>query len=142
MEADELKEKIIQEVAKKHHVLLGPDDPVLVTVTIHEEIFKQHVSELKKAVNSTSESMEEISFQYQEQSKKLAQTVVGAAVNDVAERVRKEADTAGKLFSASMEGKLSSFEARQKKAQYGMWMAAAISVFGMLGTITFVALLA
>ncbi len=140
MDAEELREKIIQEVAKKHHVLLGPDDPVLVTVTIHEEIFKQYVSELKKAVDSTSTSMEEISFQYQEQSKKLAQSVVGAAVNDVSERVRKEADTAGKLFSASIDGKVASFEARQKKAQYGMWTAAAISVFGMIGTLTFVVL--
>lgn len=134
------KEAIIQEVARKHQVLLGPNDPILVTVTIQEEVFNAYLAEVEKSLERTAESMEDISMQYIEQSKRLAQSVVGAAVNDVSSQIRAEATKAAELFSAEVDKRLEQEQKQQKTFKTGIYTAAGISVLCLCGSIVFAAL--
>lgn len=134
------KEAIIQEVARKHQVLLGPNDPILVTVTIQEEVFNAYLAEVEKSLDRTAASMEDISMQYIEQSKRLAQSVVGAAVNDVSSQIRAEATKAAELFSAEVDKRLEQEQKQQKTFKTGIYTAAGISVLCLCGSIVFAAL--
>lgn len=134
------KDAIIQNVAKKHHVLLGQNDPILVTVTIMEEVFNTYLAEVEKSVNRTNEGMEDISFQYMEQSKKLAQNIVGAAINDISAKIREEGMEATRLFSEELNKQRAIDDKRISTIKNGVYVAAGLSVFCFLGAFVFVAL--
>ncbi|WP_182333658.1 conjugal transfer protein TraM [Stenotrophomonas acidaminiphila] len=81
---DELR----KEVAIRHNVLLGPDDPILVTVTLNELVLADF---LEKARNDYTAANRELTVSLQqqvEQAKDTAGKIVTDSANYVREQVR------------------------------------------------------
>ncbi len=46
-------QKLIAEIAERHHVRVDPDDPVFVAVTLHRRVMEDTIKEMLKAVEAT-----------------------------------------------------------------------------------------
>ena len=85
--------EIKKEVALRHNVLLGNDDPVLVTVTLNELVLKQYLSLMTEKYDEANHSLT-ISLQQQiEQSKQISGKIITDASNYVSDQVRESIDT-------------------------------------------------
>jgi hypothetical protein len=45
--------KLIAEIAERHHVRVEPDDPVFITVTLHQRVMQDTIREMLKAIEAT-----------------------------------------------------------------------------------------
>lgn len=45
--------KLIAEIVERHHVRLEPDDPVFITVTLHQRVMEDTVREMLKVMEAT-----------------------------------------------------------------------------------------
>lgn len=70
------KDLLIQEVAKRHHVLLSPDDPILITVTLNELIIKHHIDQVETKFSETENAIYEMQQQLAQNSKAVAEKIV------------------------------------------------------------------
>ena len=76
------RDQIIQEVASSHGIILGPDDPVLAFLAVHDVVLSRYATEVGTRL---AEELEQITESYQAQAKELAETIVGAAVRQIKE---------------------------------------------------------
>ncbi len=84
--------EIRKEVAIRHNVLLGNDDPILVTVTLNELVLNQYLSLIAQKYDEANRSLA-ISLQQQvEQSKKTAGKIITDASSYVSDQVRESID--------------------------------------------------
>jgi hypothetical protein len=69
---------LIGEVAKRHHVLLSEDDPVLVTLTLNELILTRAIAEIEAHIQSCKEQASVAAAEHIAASKALAEGIVTA----------------------------------------------------------------
>ncbi|EJD3148805.1 conjugal transfer protein TraM [Salmonella enterica] len=82
-------DEIRKEVAIKHSVLLGEDDPILVTVTVSEMVLGRYLDLVSAQYEDANRALA-VSLQQQvEQSKETAGKIITDASNYVSEQVRK-----------------------------------------------------
>ncbi|WP_174888799.1 conjugal transfer protein TraM [Candidatus Hamiltonella defensa] len=82
-------DEIRKEVAIKHSVLLGKDDPILVTVTVSEMVLGRYLDLVSAQYEDANRALA-VSLQQQvEQSKETAGKIITDASNYVSEQVRK-----------------------------------------------------
>ena len=77
------RDQVIQEVATSHGIILGPDDPVLAFLAVHDVLLARYAAEVGSRLG---EELEQITESYQGQAKELAETIVGGAID----RIRQE----------------------------------------------------
>jgi hypothetical protein len=82
-----------KEVAVKHGVLLGPDDPILVTVTLHDLVLGRYVEVLSAQNAGHAKALSAALAEQVEQSKALGGRIITEAADYVSTQVR-EAVTA------------------------------------------------
>ena len=75
------QEEIIQIVAKKHNVVLGKDDAVLVFLTVHDTLLKARMEEFE---SDMQDDMLRITDKYQDRAKELAEKMIGDVVLRIA----------------------------------------------------------
>ena len=85
------KQLIIQEIAKRHKVVLSEDDPIFSVIYLHDVIFDHYTARTDKSIHALAMDVEAITARYRENSKELAEQIVGKAV----EVARNEIRTAG-----------------------------------------------
>ena len=87
-------DEIRKEVAIQHSVLLGKDDPILVTVTINELVLAHYAKQMTALQDEASRALT-VSLQQQvEQSKETAGKVITEAANYVSDKMRQTLDAA------------------------------------------------
>jgi hypothetical protein len=82
-------------VAKRHHVLLSEDDPVLVTLTLNELILSRAIAEIEAHIQACKEQSSIAAAEHISASKALAEDIVTAGA----------AYLAGELHAAVAEAK-------------------------------------
>ncbi|RCT89649.1 hypothetical protein [Acinetobacter baumannii] len=70
------KDLLIQEVAKRHHVLLSPDDPIFITVTLNELIIKDYLAQAEMKLSETEQTIYEMQAKSIQDSKIVAEKIV------------------------------------------------------------------
>lgn len=71
----------IKEIAVKHGVSLGRDDPILILQTMNERLLCQHKEEQKALLSSFKDEIEEVSSAWQNDAKKKAEKILNASLN-------------------------------------------------------------
>lgn len=82
------------EVAKRHNVLLGKDDPILVTVTMCELVLGHYVTHLGEHVETVQRHATATAAKQVEAAKESAGRIITEAANFVSDQVRKAATDA------------------------------------------------
>ncbi|HCT6165466.1 TPA: conjugal transfer protein TraM [Escherichia coli] len=81
-------DEIRKQVAIKHNVLIGKDDPILVTVTVSDMVLGRYLELVSDQYDEANRALT-VSLQQQvEQSKETAGKVITDAANYVSEQVR------------------------------------------------------
>jgi ABC-type multidrug transport system fused ATPase/permease subunit len=96
-------DKLRAEVGLRHNVMLGKDDPILVTVTIHEMVLSRYVEELEKQGVETQKAIAIALQQNVEKSRESAGKIITEAADYVSRQVR-EAVSAAVVKSTTEAG--------------------------------------
>ncbi len=68
-------QQLIGEVARRHNVLVTPEDPIFVAVTLNELLLAQHVQELQAAVAAAARTAAAASFEGSKTAARLGDQV-------------------------------------------------------------------
>ncbi|EBW0484417.1 conjugal transfer protein TraM [Salmonella enterica subsp. enterica serovar Heidelberg] len=110
---DELR----KEVAIRHNVLLGPDDPILVTVTINELILTRYLDLASEQYAEANRALT-VSLQQQvEQSKETAGKVITEAANYVRDQVRQAVTSAVTEAGAQLRQSIADVQAASRTTE-------------------------
>lgn len=116
--------KIRAEVARRHHLTLDQDDPILVTLTLNELVL-DHYEERFKALLNEAQSQLAISSTHQEEAAKdAASRIVTGAAGYIREETQKTCDTMQDKLTDVFAKKLDEMAKTKKMA---IW-AAMVSV--------------
>lgn len=109
-------DEIRKEVAIRHNVLLGKDDPVLVTVTLNELILKQYINLVDKQYAAANRDITISLQQHIDQSKITAGKIITEASNYVSEQVNKSIEATIKQATAELKKEIQTTIILQKRA--------------------------
>jgi hypothetical protein len=87
MERREIEEAI-GEVARKHNLLLSPDDPLLVTVTLNEVILRRIIAAQQQAIEAAQDQISAGAAQQIDAAKQVAGVIITGAADYVAGELR------------------------------------------------------
>jgi hypothetical protein len=82
------REALIAEVAKRHKILLDPDDPAVALVTINEIVLSRAIAIVEARLQETEQRLAYISAQQAETAKAIGEAIITAAAVYVAERLK------------------------------------------------------
>lgn len=91
-------QRLIGEVAKRHNVLLGPSDPILVTLTLNELVLAQYVERLI----ATLEQAEDRTAAGSAQQITAARELAGKLVTETGGYVAGQVEEAGRAVQAQL----------------------------------------
>ncbi|MDI9818632.1 MULTISPECIES: conjugal transfer protein TraM [unclassified Legionella] len=74
-------DKAIQEIAIKHGVVLGKDDPILILQTMNDRLLEETRQAQAEMLVQFREEMERISSRWKDDAKEKAENVLNAALN-------------------------------------------------------------
>lgn len=109
-------DEIRKEVAIRHNVLIGKDDPVLVTVTLNELILKQYLNLVEKRCATANRELTISQQQHIDQSKQTAGKIITEASNYVSEQVNKSIEATLKQATAELKKEIETTIILQKRA--------------------------
>jgi hypothetical protein len=118
-------ERLIGEVARKHSLLLSRDDPVLVLVTLNEQILTEALGQLRGSLDTAKQEIGALSARQSEAAKTIAELLFTAAAGYIAVEVR----AAAADITANMDN-LSSVGSNREpiRTNQASWTAAAIAI--------------
>ncbi|WP_133128631.1 conjugal transfer protein TraM [Legionella nagasakiensis] len=73
--------QIIQDIAVKHGVVLGKDDPILILQTMNDRLLEENRKAQQEMLVQFKEEMENISSQWKDDAKGKAEKVLNAALS-------------------------------------------------------------
>ena len=101
MEAAEL-DRLIGEVAKRHHVLIDRNDPVLVTVTLNELVLAEMIAKIEAGAQAARVDIAASAAQQIEAAKAIASRLITAAAEYADEQFRLAARNAAEEVKAEL----------------------------------------
>ena len=82
------REALIAEVAKRHKILLDPDDPAFALVTINEIVLSSAIAIVEAKLVSMEQRLAQISEKQTEAAKAIAEAIITTSAAYVAERLQ------------------------------------------------------
>ena len=82
------REALIAEVAKRHKILLDPDDPAFALITINEIVLSQAIAIVEAKLKETEQRLVHLSAQQTETAKAISEAIITAGAAYVAERLK------------------------------------------------------
>jgi len=109
-------DEIRKEVAIRHSVLLGKDDPILVTVTINELVLERYLDLVSEHYEDVSRTLAVTTQQQIEQSKETASKIITDAANYVSEQIRQASAQAASEAGEEIRRHISSAKSASRDA--------------------------
>lgn len=134
-------QELIGEVAKRHGLLLGPNDPILVTLTLNELIVAGFVDTVTAAIGDTLDQLSGAQAQHIEAAREIASGIVTRAADYGADQVKRLVDDLAAGLRASLSADVEAARAAAAEAQQArkgaMWalVGAAVLVALALGLV-------
>ena len=82
------REALIAEVAKRHKILLDPDDPAFALITINEIVLSRAIGIVEARLQEMEHRLGQISEKQTEMAKAIGESIITAAASYVAERLK------------------------------------------------------
>ena len=80
------REALIAEVAKRHKILLDPDDPAFALITINEIVLSRAIGAVEARLKEMEQRLEQISEKQTETAKAIGESIITAGAGYVAAR--------------------------------------------------------
>jgi hypothetical protein len=134
---DELAD-LLKEIAAKHHLLIGRDDPILVLQTINNRLMQNSVKAQQEQLEAFKSEIESISQQWSQDAKAKADRVLSASINAATEAALKVLQGTSATVSAAIRSeiktgtqRLSQVVKRTQKAANFNFAAALLTVIAV-----------
>ena len=82
------REALIAEVAKRHKILLDPDDPAFALITINEIVLSRAIAIIEAKLKEMEQRLAQISEKQTEAAKAIGESIITAGAVYVAERLK------------------------------------------------------
>jgi predicted metal-dependent hydrolase len=82
------REALIAEVAKRHKILLDPDDPAFALITINEIVLSRAIAIVEAQLQEMQQRLGQISEKQAETAKSIGEAIITASAAYVAERLK------------------------------------------------------
>ena len=82
------REALIAEVAKRHKILLDPDDPAFALITINEIVLSRAIAIVEARLEEMEQRLTQISEKQTETAKAIGEAIITAGAAYVAERLK------------------------------------------------------
>lgn len=133
--------EIIKEIALKHGVALGPDDPILIMTTIHEKMLEESKLSQEMLLNTLRSEIEEMSTRWSLDAKKKADLVLNAALDasttEMAAALNKASMKSSELIGQHVAGEMMKHKRQLKAGKLIGFCNIAASFFTLLAVIWF-----
>lgn len=124
-------EETIKEIAAKHGVAVGRDDPILILQTINDRLMKDSARAQEELVDRFREELEALAHRWSEDAKTRAERVLNVALSASKDAMIKSmedgAQAAADQVKAGVEPVIKRME-RESRLVAGMNIAAAVTV--------------
>ena len=99
------REALIAEVARRHKILLDPDDPAFALITINEIVLSRAIAIVEAKLVSMEQRLAQISEKQTEAAKAIAEAIITTGAAYVAERLQDAgSDLIEKIQISAVEG--------------------------------------
>ncbi|WEV50232.1 hypothetical protein OZX61_12860 (plasmid) [Acinetobacter sp. ESL0695] len=105
------KDALIQEVAKKHHVLLSKDDPIFVSVTLSELVLKHYIDQIDHKLSNTEETF----YEMKRDAEDTAQTIANKLITKGAEYINLEMEKAADKVVIKVKNEIENLNIEKSK---------------------------
>ncbi len=99
-------EETIKEIALKHGVAVGRDDPIMILHTINERLMKETAAAQRQILHEFKEELEAAAHEWEVTTKKTAERILDVALTTskeaIAEGGKKAADAIGKEVNSRL----------------------------------------
>jgi hypothetical protein len=89
-------EETIKEIAVKHGIAVGRDDPIMILHTINERLMKETAAAQRQILHEFKEELESVAHEWEAEAKKIAETILNAALSSSKEAMEKVMMAGGK----------------------------------------------
>ncbi|WGO96403.1 hypothetical protein QCD61_28310 (plasmid) [Pseudomonas viciae] len=123
-------QRLIGEVAKRHNVLVGHNDPILITLTLNELILGEYIETVNLLLVDAQDQVSAGTAQQTEAAKQIASELITGAAAYIAEQMHTAGDqtTAQMLQLLKAETNLARQQATQaEKSRKGAFVAAMVA---------------
>jgi Transcriptional activator TraM len=103
-------EEIIKEIAVKHGIAIGRDDPILILNTLNERLLKETADAQRQIMHEFREELESAAHEWETTAKNIAEKIFNAALTASNETLKKAitegGKTAAEVFGREVDSKL------------------------------------
>jgi hypothetical protein len=96
----------IKEIAVKHGISIGRDDPILIFQTMNERLLEQHQVAQQELLSNFKEEIEQISSQWQDDAKNKAEKILNSALQASKSAFESQLDMTAKKNAALFKPEL------------------------------------
>lgn len=128
--------ELIGEVAKRHAVLLGPNDPILVTLTLNELIVAGYVERIESGLLGSLDQLSAAQAQHIEAAREIASGIITRAADYGADQIHQAVDD----LVTSLRAGLAADVQAAREAAYRAEKARTASTYALIGVAVLLAL--
>jgi hypothetical protein len=103
-------EETIKEIAVKHGIAIGRDDPILILHTLNERLLKETADAQRQIMHEFREELESAAHEWETTAKNIAEKIFNAALTTSNEALKKAitegGKTAAEVFGREVDAKL------------------------------------
>ncbi len=108
-------DQLIAEVASKYGIVISADDPIIAVVALNDVILDQHTTRSEVALIDLEKRLKALKKEHRDQSRDIASTVIGAALNTAKQEIHAEALRASKVFTEEIRQQLTAAQANHQQ---------------------------
>jgi hypothetical protein len=132
-------EELIAAVARRHKALLSADDPIFMTVTLHELLLDRALKKLAASVAASQDQLAAGTTQYLAASQALGERLVTEATKHLLGQLREASAAAGEAVKAAAAAEIRNLQKASERgsvARQSAWWAAALCLIAAAITAT------
>ena len=95
--------EIINEVANKHHVILGQDDPILILHTINQRLLRENTQAQKELLEVYKSELEALIKRWQEEAQQTAEKIINASLTTGKRIMTEKAEELSHSFQSEIQ---------------------------------------
>ena len=129
-------EETIKEIAIKHGVAVGRDDPIMILHTINERLMKETAAVQRQILHEFKEELESAAHEWEIAAKKIAERILDIALTASKEATAEGGKKVAEAISREVDSRLAQANAIVRKARIFTMINMAVAIVTLLFAVT------
>lgn len=121
------KDKLRKEIAEKHGIAIGPDDPILILHTVNKQLIEDSAKAQQAIIDQFRAELEALAMRWGDDAKARAERVLNVALDASRDALREAMDQAAAAGAERVERTIDTASRRLKGAAERAWQAALVA---------------